>query len=462
MQGQDEPLFSIVSKEPEKLVNVLGHSLSTIKQASVRYIAPAEMATESFSAHEILIVDFVSLGSIDAVEYERILPAECLMLGLLPKDKVASPSDDMMCCAEVVAWPGDDKEVVAKLSRLCRLTATDSRIEQALTLKLNLVGESKSFQRIIQNVTKYSKCDAPVLILGETGTGKEQIARAIHYLGLDDGKPFIAVNCGALPDNLVENELFGHVKGAYTDAKESQCGLVEQAEGGTLFLDEIESLTQKGQVALLRFLQDYEYRPLGAQRSRKARLRLITASNEPLEQLIDQGVFRKDLFYRLNILSLQLPPLRERGVDVILLAEHFVDKYRDIYQQFDKYIDPETLKWLSRYDWPGNVRELENLILREFLLAESACISVEPLTNVTGERRRNGLDRRCRHLFKRSFQEAKGVVVNEFERGYLQHVLEDAGGNISEAARQAGKERRTFAKLLDKHGICKKQFGRDC
>ena len=212
-------------------------------------------------------------------------------------------------------------------------------------------------------------------------------------------------------------------------------------------------VTQGGIVALLRFLHDYEYRPLGSQQSRQAHLRLITASNEPLERLIGQGLFRKDLFYRINILSLALPPLRERSQDIRLLADHFVDKYRRIYAQNDKYLDPGTLDWMVRYDWPGNVRELDNLILREFLLADSSCISIPPFNGNMGERRRNIFDRRNHHLYSRNFQEAKARVVREFEIGYLQHALEQAQGNISRAARQSGKERRTFSKLLEKYDL---------
>lgn len=333
----------------------------------------------------------------------------------------------------------------------------DFRLEHSLMAKLNVVGESKAFQKVLSNAGKYSRCDAPVLIEGETGTGKENIARAIHYLGVTDDKPFIAVNCGAIPDSLVENELFGHVRGAYTDARQSQCGLVEQAEGGTLFLDEIEALSPKGQVVLLRFLQNYEYRPLGSRQSKRATLRLISATNNPLEELVSQGCFRKDLFYRINILCLNLPPLRERGEDVMLLAKYFVDKYRDRYQQSDRYLTAETLKWMHRYEWPGNVRELENLILREFLLAETATISIGADHRGTSERRREIYDRRYHHLYDCGFQEAKAMVVNEFERSYLTHVLEASEGNVTEAARRAGKERRTFSRLMDKHGIGKQQ-----
>ena len=455
--GQEEPLLSVVSNQADKLAVELAPLLDG--QGLVRYVSTAELVTITLSPHEILIVDFRSVGA----EVDNDLCMSLLnchpVLGLFSVEEIDASTSRLQACTEAVAWPADhNNELEAKLKRLCRLVSSGCRLEQSLTLKLNLVGESGPFQNVITDIKKFSKCDAPVLMLGETGTGKEKIARAIHYLGVDDTKPFIAVNCGALPDNLVENELFGHVKGAYTDARQSQRGLVEQAEGGTLFLDEIEALSHKGQVALLRFLQDYEYRPLGSQQSKKAHLRLITASNEPLERLVSDGYFRKDLFYRINILSLDLPPLRERVGDVVLLAEHFVDSYRVLYQQYDKYIDPETLAWMVRYDWPGNVRELENLILREFLLADSSCITIQPLVGTVGERRKNPLDRRFRHLFNRNFQDAKSVVVREFERSYLQNVLKDAKGNISQAARQAGKERRTFAKLLEKHGIHKEPF----
>ncbi len=355
---------------------------------------------------------------------------------------------------QLFRWPGELEEFDIKLRKLVRLQEMRRRIGHRATLEHNLVGCSAPFQRVLDEIERFARCDAPVLITGETGTGKEQVARAIHYGGNGE-RPFVAVNCGAIPDNLFENELFGHVRGAYTDAREAQRGLVELAEGGTLFLDEIESLSSHGQVALLRFLQDYEYRPLGAQQSRRARLRIITATNEPLEHLVAQGRFRRDLYYRINILAIELPPLRQRGEDIVCLAEHFLDKYRVLYRQYDKYLDPETLEWMCRYEWPGNVRELENTILRQFLLADGARIR---FGEGRRERRRNPFDRRYRHLYDRTFQEAKSVIVGEFEKSYLRHLLEEVGGNVSEAARRAGKERRTFAKLMEKHGLAREQF----
>ncbi|MDZ7754048.1 MAG: sigma-54 dependent transcriptional regulator [Gammaproteobacteria bacterium] len=456
--GQEQPLFSLISSQPEALAAWLKPHLEHLKPDSIRYLTPGALATVVLGPHEALIVDFTSFDADPRAGIAWSKLKNHPVLGLLPAEEIEIPSQRTQGCSEVIAWPGVHEELAAKLQRLQRLASAGRRIEQTLLLKINLIGESEAFRKVMSDIGKYCKCDAPVLILGETGTGKEMIARAIHYQGLEDGKPFVAVNCGALPDNLVENELFGHAKGAYTDARQAQCGLVEQAKGGTLFLDEIEALSAKGQVALLRFLQDYEFRPLGASRSRRAQLRLITASNEPLEHLVAQGFFRRDLFYRINILRLCLPPLHERGNDVVMLAEHFVSRYREIYQQYDKYLDPNTLRWMVHYDWPGNVRELENLILREFLLSDSSCISIQPLSAAVGEGRSNICERRFGDLYDRNFQDAKSTVVQEFERSYLQYVLQEANGNVSQAARQAGKERRTFDKLLEKHGISRKQF----
>ena len=360
---------------------------------------------------------------------------------------------------QLIHWPPGAEEFYIKLDKLCQLVAWRRHLQRQASLVGNLVGCSPALQRVRRDIERFARCDAPLLITGETGTGKELVARAVHYLCADDS-PFVAVNCGAIPDDLFENELFGHVRGAYTDARESQRGLVELAEGGTLFLDEIEALSGKGQVALLRFLQDYEYRPLGSQQVRRARLRVMSATNEPLEQLVEQGRFRRDLLYRIKILAIDLPPLRQRGEDVVYLAEHFLAQYRRRYHQYDKYLAPETLAWMQRYHWPGNVRELENMILREFLLAEESRIAFAPEHPVPEERRRNRFDRRYHHLYQRSFREAKARVVGEFEKNYLRHMLEQAGGNVAEAARRAGKERRSFTKLMEKHGLARRDFRR--
>lgn len=240
--------------------------------------------------------------------------------------------------------------------------------------RCNAVGESPAFLRALQLIQKIASCDATVLIEGETGTGKELAARAIHYLGKRRDFPFIPVNCGALPDGLLENELYGHERGAFTDAKELYAGIIAQAQHGTLFLDEVECMSVRAQVVLLRFLQDHEYRPVGAKRVYHADVRIIAASNTDLQALARAGHFRQDLLFRLNVLSLRLPPLRERTGDATLLAEEFIRRFSRHYGQPMKYLHCDTVSFLNSHDWLGNIRELENLIHREFLFTEGPVI----------------------------------------------------------------------------------------
>jgi two-component system, NtrC family, response regulator GlrR len=317
-----------------------------------------------------------------------------------------------------------------------------------------MIGQSKVFRVIQALIDKIAACDAPVLIEGETGTGKELAARAIHYGGARRNRPFIPVNCGAIPDNLFENEFFGHVRGAFTDAKDSQNGLVANAEGGTLFLDEIECLSPKGQVVLLRFLQDQVYRPLGARQAVTGNVRIIAASNAGVAQLVNAGAFRHDLLYRLAVISLTMPALRDRHGDALLLARHFVHRFAHQYGRPELPIDPESTQWLAEYDWPGNVRELENVIHREFLLSEGPLLRIGPSVVRSPMPRANGLpEHQPRVPFELGFHRAKTMIVAEFEKAFLSEALAQCHGNVSAAARMVGKERRAFGKLLKKHGI---------
>ena len=380
------------------------------------------------------------------------------VLALFPKYHRQWCREILNICSEFTVWPCSNQELDIRLRKLTVNFLDTQTLNNSLFVNMNILGNSPQIAEILHKVAKFTQCDAPVFIEGETGTGKEVIARAIHYLGDRREFPFIAVNCGALPDTLIENELFGHQKGAYTDARESQNGIVIQAEGGTLFLDEIETLSRKGQITLLRFLQDMQFRPLGSKSTLTANIRLIAATNESIQGLVENGEFRKDLFYRLNILGIKLPPLRDRGGDILLLAEHFIRQYKDRYRQPEKELHPRTLEGLQRYDWPGNVRELENLLHREFLLADGKYIRIEQFESLTGERRRNCSDRRYRNLFTKTLHTAKSNLIKDFERQYLASTLNRANGNISEAARLAGKERRTFTKLLEKYSIYRRQF----
>ena len=322
----------------------------------------------------------------------------------------------------------------------------------------NLIGRSAAFQDAVRLIQRIALTDAPVLIEGETGTGKEVAARAIHYSGSRRDRPFVPVNCGAIPENLIENELFGHVRGAYTDAREPQPGLIALANGGTLFLDEVETLCPKGQVALLRFLQDLNYRPLGSRREESADVRVIAATNIDLAELVHAKQFRVDLYYRLQILFLRLPPLRERAGDAGLLAEHFARAFGVRYGGPAARFSPDSLSLLDGYAWPGNVRELENLVHRAFLLTGGDIIAI-PGEWLAGERRVASPGTHYESFpLDLAFSEAKARLIDQFERVYISHVLSQTNGNVSQAARRCGKERRAFGKLLKKHGIDKRLF----
>lgn len=315
-----------------------------------------------------------------------------------------------------------------------------------------MIGKSKVFLHALSLTERIAKCDVPVLIDGETGTGKELAARAIHSRSARRDFPFVPLNCGAIPDALIENELFGHQRGAYTDAAQDQAGLIHHAQRGTLFLDEVDALSPKGQVTLLRFLQDSQYRPLGGSASRSADVRIMAASNADLNKLTEKGAFRLDLLFRLKILHLALPPLRERRGDVGLLAASFIKACSARFGLGEKTLDPKTLDWFERYAWPGNVRELENIIARGYLLAEGCNIDIPRPAELDGERRMRP-DRRTGKIIGTKFRAAKLEAIAEFERQYLLNMLAATGGNVTQAARLAGKERRAFGKLLKKHGI---------
>jgi DNA-binding NtrC family response regulator len=305
--------------------------------------------------------------------------------------------------------------------------------------QLNLLGASPVFREVLQIIERFATTDATVLVQGETGTGKELAARALHYLSRRREMPFIPVNCGGLPDSLLESEFFGHERGAFTDAKRASRGLVAQAEGGTLFLDEVEAMTPRAQVVLLRFLQDHKYRPVGGLQVSSSDVRIVASSNVDLEELVHRGQFRRDLLFRLSILSVTMPPLRQRGHDVVLLADHFLDRFAVQYRRSSKRLCAETIGWLLAHDWPGNIRELENLMLRGFLLADDATIRIGAAANDARD--------------DQTFKSAKARAVAQFEKTYLSRLLAATCGNISLAARISRKDRSALNKLVKKHGL---------
>ena len=313
-----------------------------------------------------------------------------------------------------------------------------------------LVGEDPSFTHSIKRLIKISKIDAPVLILGETGTGKELFARAIHYISIREKKPYIPVNCGAIPVELFENELFGHVKGAYTDAKATQKGYIAEAEGGTLFLDEINSMPLAAQVKLLRFLQEHQYKPLGSSRYVTADVRIIAASNVNLLDTEITDSFRKDLLYRLSAFSIFVPPLRNRKSDIPVLAKHFLEKYSELYNISQKTLSKKAIDKLISHNWPGNVRELENIIQQ--CLVESTTSIITPDEIFINKNWETQTDTEI------SIQENKKNTFEQFEKDYLIDLLINCKGNVSEAARRANISRNHFYRLMRKYNISREDI----
>jgi two-component system response regulator GlrR len=351
-----------------------------------------------------------------------------------------------MGAADFLLPPLRSSEVVPRLKRQARVrpsgNALVERLKENIGLK-QIIGESPQFLQQVRCVPRFARCDATVLISGESGTGKEVFARAIHYLSARADRPFVPVNCGALPENLMESEIFGHKRGAFTGAASDRAGLIGEAEGGTLFLDEIDCLTPQAQVKLLRFLQDGEYRSVGSEQIRHANIRVIAAANADFNQILCSGNFREDLFYRLSVLTLTLPPLRDRPGDILLLTRDFLEKQAAVTNSGPKNISLAALNRLLIHPWPGNVRELQNVLMRAIVLSD--CYEIE-LSDLN-------LPEDGHAVEDQSFQTMKSRVVWRFEHDFLTSVLHAHRGNITRAALAAKKNRRAFWQLLRKHGL---------
>ncbi|MGO8997870.1 MAG: sigma-54-dependent transcriptional regulator [Polyangiaceae bacterium] len=322
----------------------------------------------------------------------------------------------------------------------------ETQVAQAELFR-GIVGDAAPIRRMLSLVEAVAPADSTVLILGESGTGKELVARALHERSRRSSKPFMAVNCGALAESVLESELFGHVRGAFTGAVTARKGLFEEASGGTLFLDEVGEMPLSIQVRLLRVLEEREVRPVGSNETRKVDVRLIAATNRNLVAATRAGAFREDLFYRLNVVSIETPALRDRASDIPLLAHHFLALYAKKLGKSVKRIEPDALEILCAYKWPGNVRELQNAIERAVLLAKDDVLTVQALPPSLGQV--SAGDR----MLRRPYTLPLAGAISAFERSYIEHTLQEARGNIAEAARAAGVDRSNFRRLIKRHGI---------
>ena len=317
-----------------------------------------------------------------------------------------------------------------KKKRIVRDKQETNKFEQ-----FGLIGKSIPMQKVYNSIEKASKISATVLITGESGTGKELVSRAIHYISTRHAAPFVPVNCGGIPENLLESELFGHVKGAFTGATETQAGFFQTADGGTIFLDEISETSLAMQVKLLRVLQDKEVCMVGSNTSTKVDLRILAATNKDLLELIKKEVFREDLYFRINVITIDIPPLRERGNDIFLLVNHFVEKFSKEFGFDAPSFSENVLNSFSTYAWPGNVRELENIIQRLLVMSDENEIDVRDLPSLM--------------RFSLQQQNDLNITLAEMETDYVRRVLESVKGNKSKAARILGVDRKTLRSKLE-------------
>ncbi len=339
---------------------------------------------------------------------------------------------------EYLAKPFTDEELFSAVKRaLDKLhirKAGNARPPKKAPDTYGLLGESETMRKVFDAIPKIASSTANVLITGESGTGKELVARAIHYSSKRASAPFIPVNCGGIPEGLLESELFGYVKGAFTGATESRAGFFQTADGGTIFLDEVSETSLSMQVKLLRVLQDKEVCMVGANRTRKVDVRILAATNKDLHGLVEKGTFREDLFFRLNVITIAIPPLRDREDDILFLAQHFAKKYAQELGKATPRFSDKALEVIKNYNWPGNVRELENVIQRLVVMGEDELVEVPDLPSLM----------RFSALRKTGFNR----TLADVEAEYIRNVLASVNGNKSRAAEILEIDRKTLREKL--------------
>lgn len=433
----------LVVDDSEATVEVLQRTLAGkgYHVVTAMNVATALAMLESVRV-DLVITDFkMPRGSgMDLVRHvrENLRDTEVMMITGYPSIEGAVQAIKVGA-EEYLAKPFTDEELFAavrrSLDKLQLNKSTAAHKMQTPALPHGMIGHSEAMRRVFDVIEKAASTSATVLIAGESGTGKELAARAVHYGSDRSQAPFVPVNCGGIPDGLLESELFGHVKGAFTGATESRAGFFHAAEGGSIFLDEVSETSASMQVKLLRVLQDKEVCMVGSTRSRKVDVRILAATNKDLSHLVKKGIFRKDLFYRLNVLTITLPPLRERGGDIPLLASHFANRFAKEFNRPRVGFSDQAMAVLGNYDWPGNVRELENVVQRLVLMTDGETIDVPDLPKLMrfSALRNSGLDR----------------TLAEVEVEYIASVLASVGNNKTRAAEILGIDRKTLRAKLN-------------
>jgi DNA-binding NtrC family response regulator len=457
----DELIFA---KNAAKFLEKSNHEIMTAGTAADGMIAIEK------NPPDIIVLDYKlpDMDGLDVISQIRKLDAKVPIIMITGHGSIALAVDAMKAGAnDLMTKPialGELRERIYQLSQrqreTTRLQYYEAR-ERNLGSLDEIVGNSQAVRDLKERITKIAAIDTgdnlpPVLIIGETGTGKELVARSCHYCSRRSDKPFIEVNCAAIPENLLESELLGHERGAFTDAKERKIGLFEAADGGTLFLDEVGEIPHSLQAKLLKVIEEGRFRRLGSVQERHVNIQIIAATNQDLEERIRQGLFRADLYFRLRVLQILTPPLRAREGDLLLLARHFLDAFSRRYRKSDLAFSAEAERSMSLHSWPGNVRELRNIIEQAVLLANGLQIgSTDLLLNSSNQSYNDSFSKKDDLQNSKHFSESS---LDQVERKLLNNALIETKGNVSKAAVLLGISRDTLRYRMGKHAMNSTSF----
>lgn len=440
---------------------VLSNTLSE-RGFTVKTAASGEEALEELKRQEfpIIIVDMKLPGDIDGLEVlqraKKMYNASVLIMTAYGKIETAVEAM-RQGAFNYITKPFNIDEIFLNIDRMITQQKIidenkylHTELEKVYGLK-KIIGNSRAMLKVLDMVSRVAFSSATVLITGESGTGKELVARAIHFGGNRKDEKFVAINCATLSENLLESELFGHVKGAFTGAVKDKKGLFEDADGGALFMDEIGDIPKSVQAKMLRVLQEGEFMSLGDTVTKKVDVRIIAATNQDLLQRVQDKEFREDLYYRLNVINITVPPLRERKEDIPLLVKHFIEKYNKKENKQIKGVSPEIEKEFYHYNWPGNVRELENVIERAITLTNEDTITADVVLPQVKKEGDTGTTET--ELFAQPYKEARRKSLDAFNIKYITNVLNKTSGNVTNAAKESEIERQYLQRMLKRYNI---------
>ncbi|MBI2981418.1 MAG: sigma-54-dependent Fis family transcriptional regulator [Deltaproteobacteria bacterium] len=449
--------FEKIARRSQMEFEVARDGLEALRVLGERKIDVALLDLNSKGMSGLQVLEYVKKNQISTeailITGRATIETAIASLKMGAYDYLMKPFEDIDSVVTLIKKAQEKAQLVRRIREL------EEKHASSVTALNGLLGCSTRMLEVYSLIENVAPSESSILIVGESGTGKELVAHAIHQRGLRSRKPFIIVNCSALPETLMESELFGHAKGSFTGAIQDRKGLFAEAHGGTIFLDEIGEIPQSVQVKLLRVLQDGEIRPVGGAEPFHVDVRIISATNRDLYGMVRKGDFREDLFYRLNVITVRLPALRERKEDIPLLCYHFMKKYASKSAKKLGEISLDTLQALQEYAWPGNVRELENIIERAVVLSQNDRLTARDLPpKILGEVFYKQGEVSEEEIGRLTYQDAKDRTLELFNRSYVSHLLQMTDGNVSLASTKAGMDRSNFKKIIKKCSINVREF----